>query len=145
MAVLAFASHIVRLATHQVRCRFASALNNRKASLLRRCLDRGLTPPRWLHGLTVDQIYTFAELDHADLGLLTSDVLLLRATQGNGDIGDEPFMNLYADPLLGWGRRVGGALDVVDLPGGHYSMFQEPQVKGLADRIQAHIDAARAR
>jgi thioesterase domain-containing protein len=136
-----FAGDIVRLGTHQLSSRFAGVLNNRKARRLRRCLDEGQVPSSSLRRLTVDQIYTFAEQDHVDPGPLNADVLLIRATQGNGDIGDEPYMNLYADPLLGWGRRVRGKVNAFDIPGGHYSMFQEPNVKAMAERIQAHIDA----
>ena len=144
-AAAELAANIVRMAGHQLGSRLASALHNRRVARLQACLDKGELPPPSLRTLSVDQIYNFAELNHADPGSLNADVLLVRATHGNGDIGDEPFVNLYADPLLGWGGRVRGTVHAVDLPGGHYSVFQEPHVQALATSIQAHIDAALAR
>ena len=49
-------------------------------------------------------------------------------------------MNLTSDPLLDWGGRVKGELEVLDMPGGHSSMLQEPHVDELAKYLSALID-----
>ena len=57
---------------------------------------------------------------------------------------DEPYVERYADPLLGWGRRTSRDVHVCDIPGGHSSMLQEPNVRVLAARMQAYVDQALA-
>ena len=53
--------------------------------------------------------------------------MLFRATHGTG--ADEPYIERYADPLLGWGQRTSHDVHVYDIPGGHSSMLQEPNVR----------------
>jgi thioesterase domain-containing protein len=142
-ALLAFIAGVGRLLSEQVAVRAASVPARLRARLLRYCLDRGRRPPAFLRGLSVDQIYAYAESVYEVHGQIDGDVLLVRASEGNGDFGDEPYRNLFNDPLLGWGRRVRGQVLCADVGGGHYSMFQEPHVQALADRLQPHIDAAR--
>ena len=67
---------------------------------------------------------------------------LFRATQGVDS--DEPYIERYADPLLGWGSHTSGSVCVYDVPGGHSSMLQEPHVSTLAQYIQACIDSSGA-
>ena len=68
--------------------------------------------------------------------------MLFRATHGIG--ADEPYIERYADPLLGWGQRTSHDVHVYDIPGGHSSMLQEPNVRVLAARMQAYLDEALA-
>jgi hypothetical protein len=42
--------------------------------------------------------------------------------------------------LLGWGRRATQGVRTYDVPGGHSSMLQEPNVQTLAARLQEQID-----
>ena len=65
-----------------------------------------------------------------------------RATHGTG--ADEPYIERYADPLLGWGRRTSHGVHVYDIPGGHSSMLQEPNVRVLATHLQTCLDLALA-
>lgn len=41
------------------------------------------------------------------------------------------------DFTLGWERLVGGGLDIHDVPGGHSSIFEEPNVQILAQKLKA--------
>ena len=132
-----------RLLRQHLAVRLAHGRGQLKARVLRYCLDRGRSPPAFVRSLSVDQIYALAESSHADPGRFEGELLLFRATAGNGDFGDEPYKNLYTDPLLGWGERVRGQVHRLDIGGGHYSMFQEPHVRAVADTLQAHIDKAR--
>jgi thioesterase domain-containing protein/aryl carrier-like protein len=104
------------------------------------CLDRKVTPPPSVAGLSVREVLTCSEQALADTGLVRGDLTLFRATRSlNGD-GDEPFIERYQDPLFGWTRRVRGSVISVDIEGGHSSMLQEPQVDALAKEFQACVD-----
>ena len=64
--------------------------------------------------------------------------MLYRATEGAGN--DEPAVSLSGDPLLDWGGRVAGELGILDMPGGHSTMLQEPYVEEVAESIVSYID-----
>ncbi len=51
--------------------------------------------------------------------------------------GRDPYAQARADAKMGWGRIITGQLDVVVVPGSHLSMLAEPQVRELADHLQA--------
>ena len=38
-----------------------------------------------------------------------------------------------------WGSRVASPLEVADVPGGHASLLQEPNVQKLADAMNQHL------
>jgi thioesterase domain-containing protein len=46
------------------------------------------------------------------------------------------------DPLHGWGNLAEGGLDLHDVPGDHFSLFEEPHVQVLAERLNACLDEA---
>lgn len=41
------------------------------------------------------------------------------------------------DPLHGWGNLVRGGLEIYEVPGDHYSIFEEPHVQVLAQKLKA--------
>jgi aspartate racemase len=41
------------------------------------------------------------------------------------------------NPTLGWETLAGGGLEIHDVPGGHTSMFEEPNVRTLAETLKA--------
>jgi thioesterase domain-containing protein len=47
------------------------------------------------------------------------------------------------DPQLGWGRVVSGGVDVHQVPGEHISIFREPNVCSLAEKLTMCLDMAR--
>jgi len=65
-----------------------------------------------------------------------------RATQGDGSVADRPYREIYGDPMLGWGPRVVQPPEVVDVPGGHSSLLQEPNVHRLAEAMNSHLARA---
>jgi thioesterase domain-containing protein len=101
-------------------------------------LDRGRDLPRFLENIPVRTVYLFAEKEYRPDGLFSGNLVLFRATHGEGN--DEPYIERYEDPLLGWGRRVKGDVLVHDVPGGHSSMLQEPNVQVLAEQLQMAIE-----
>ena len=60
-------------------------------------------------------------------------VTLFRGSQGEGV--DQPNIERTEDPLLGFEKWVEDVA-VYDIPGGHYSLLQEPNVKVLAEKIE---------
>ena len=86
------------------------------------------------------QLYGVAHREHVAHGVFSGgDVVLFRATQGNGDVADVPFCEVYADDLLGWRGLVQPNVALVDVPGGHSSALQEPNVGVLAKHMQSRI------
>jgi thioesterase domain-containing protein len=67
---------------------------------------------------------------------------LYRAMNGDGSPADQPYLERYGDPLLGWGPRVAQPIAVADVPGGHASLLQEPNVQRLAEAMNAHLALA---
>ena len=61
------------------------------------------SPARLLEKLPVRTIYLFAERDYRPDGRFDGELPLFRATSGVGT--DEPYVESYDDPLLGWRRR----------------------------------------
>ncbi|MDZ7969598.1 MAG: amino acid adenylation domain-containing protein [Nostoc sp. DedSLP03] len=46
------------------------------------------------------------------------------------------------DPQMGWGEMVLGGLDIQNVPGNHDSIFREPHVRTLSEKMRACIDRA---
>ena len=91
-------------------------------------------------------LYEHAHREHVPEGRLGgADVALYRATRGDGTPADIAYVDIYLDHALGWRPRVDGPIDVVDVPGGHTSLLQEPHVKVLSAAMREHIDRARRR
>jgi len=103
-------------------------------------LDRGSRVPQFLHGISVETVLAFARRDYVPRRPLEGKAVLFRSTEGQGL--DEPVVNVSKDPLLDWGNRVKGELLVVDTPGGHSSMIQEPYVDEIAKRLCMLIEQA---
>lgn len=84
--------------------------------------------PNWLKPMTVREVYNSAE-DNCNLPISGVNTLLIKATAGNGD--DIAYRFVYSEDDFGWGRYA-TSLTVVNTPGGHASMLQEPHVRELA-------------
>lgn len=100
------------------------------------------------NGASLDflHLYEVAHRAHRPKGLFAGgDVVLFRATAGNGAVDDIPYAEIYSDHILGWGKRVADDVKLVIVPGGHTSLLQEPNVAVLARAFQAALDSALAR
>jgi malonyl CoA-acyl carrier protein transacylase/thioesterase domain-containing protein/NAD(P)-dependent dehydrogenase (short-subunit alcohol dehydrogenase family)/acyl carrier protein len=88
-------------------------------------------------------MYELAHLKHQPQGVMQSgEAVLYRAKQGTGDDADVPFIERYADDSLGWQPRFSAGVKVTEVPGGHASLLQEPNVQTLAVAVQRDIDQA---
>jgi len=101
------------------------------------CLDRGWPVPRWARHLPVRTVYTHAESRYRPRGQVRGEIVLFRATSGAGR--DEPYAQIYDDPLLGWAARSADGVRAFDVPGGHSTLLQEPHVAQLAALLRSHL------
>jgi acyl transferase domain-containing protein/thioesterase domain-containing protein/acyl carrier protein len=130
-----------RALDYELHVRWARWLD---ARTVRRMRDRsGATPPEAPSTTAIPylQLYEHAHREH-DPGtrpLQGSVVALYRATRGDGTPADQPYIERYGEPDLGWTPRVAHPIEVVDVPGGHASLLQEPNVHVLAAAINAHL------
>jgi thioesterase domain-containing protein len=141
LTILVRASRKARnTAAYVARERIGKARDEIRMRLFRAWLDRGRRLPRILGHVPLRTVYLFAEREYRPEGRFVGELTLFRATAGIGP--DEPYVDRYDDPLLGWGRRAALGVRAFDVPGGHSSMLQEPHVEALADRLQSRIDEA---
>ena len=126
------------LSTYLVGQRLKKWHNDIRMRRFRSGLDRGRNLPSSLKNIPVRTVYLFAEETYRPDGIFGGNLVLFRATHGEGH--DEAYVDRYLDPLLGWGRRAQRDVLVHDVPGGHSSMLQEPHVQVLADQLQMAID-----
>jgi thioesterase domain-containing protein len=127
---------------YQIRRAWAGLRDALRLRLTRVCLDRRQLPPRLLGRLPVRTTYLFAARQYRPARPLHGELALFRATHGVGL--DAPFIDFFSDPALGWNSRASGGVRVIDVPGGHTSMLQEPNVSVLADRLQEAVDRSLA-
>lgn len=137
------------LVSYEIASRLTVAQYEIKMRLLRYYLDQGWVLPAFLKGIPVRVALKFAEKEYAPEIPYQGEVLLFLATEKSPvfdgtEIDDTPYAHLYADPLLGWEVRVTDGVCMLEVPGGHSSMLQEPNVHVLAEAMQAYIDARMA-
>jgi thioesterase domain-containing protein len=137
-------SKLLNLIRYEGRTRLQALKTRRNVKVLREHLDRQVTPPNAVRELSVREIYMVARSQYRADGVVHGNVALFRATRGLGDSADEPVVEIHPDPMLGWTPRVAGPIEAIDVPGGHVSMLQEPNVGTLAQRLQDQIDRALA-
>lgn len=129
---------VYNVTLYEVQSRLQRFHDHRQLLHLQRCLDQGLPLPPSLQHLSVRTIYVFAEASYQPTGPLQSEIVLFRAMSGEG--ADDPWIEVYSDPLFGWGELTRSGVRTFDIPGGHASMLQEPYVKAMAENMQAYIN-----
>jgi thioesterase domain-containing protein len=75
------------------------------------------------------EIYGRIERNYTPRRLADVPVSLVHASAGEGN--DRPLQVLYSDRALGW-EAYTDHLEIVQVPGGHASMFQEQNAEHLA-------------
>ena len=107
--------------------------------LLNYVLARNRAWPQWLPSLTVPDIFWKAQVSY-NAGCVSAPIVLVKAREGADS--DLPSAELVTDPLLGWGDRTTGHLQIINAVGGHSSMLQEPNVALIAERLTILLDPA---
>ncbi len=120
-------------------------LEESKLVMYRFCLDRQLPLPSFLQNIPVDRILDFARRTYTIEGMYQGRLTLFRATQADENLKyDRPRIELTNNPFFGWEKRAIDGVEIYDVPGGHASMIQEPNVRTLAEQLKAGIDRAEA-
>ena len=84
--------------------------------------------PASLRYLEVEEAHKRA-LGRYTVGPYSGKITLMRAADVRETAGTR------RNPTLGWGTLAGGGLEIHDVPGGHTSMFEEPNVRTLAETL----------
>ena len=138
---------IRNIAVFETRSRLRKAVNKAKMQLFRTCLDHDWKLPKILAHIPVRVVLRFAEKEYVVREPYDGEVLLFRATQRSTvfdgtEIDDTPYIDLFKDPNLGWEGKTTKGFRLFDVPAGHSSMLQEPNVDMIANAIQSYIGAA---
>ncbi|KAB8317793.1 amino acid adenylation domain-containing protein [Tolypothrix campylonemoides VB511288] len=56
----------------------------------------------------------------------------------------EEATGMQYDPLFGWGEFITGGIDVYHIPGSHYTLLEEPNVRMLAEKLKLCLEKAYA-
>jgi acyl transferase domain-containing protein/thioesterase domain-containing protein/acyl carrier protein len=132
-----------RAARYELTTRWTRATDARKVQRLRTQSGTPDAPPEEDGRIGYLPLYEHAHREHKPGDTrLQGFFALYRATKGDGTPADQPYIERYGDPQLGWGPRVAQPLEVVDVPGGHASLLQEPNVQRLAEAMNAHLARA---
>ncbi len=102
--------------------------------------DRGWVLPKSLYGLDVRSLYLFAEESYEPSALLKGNVVLIKAAGPGVDDVDEPYGEIFEDPLLGWGCRTQQPIATYDVPGGHSTMLGANKVHGVIGVLVPQIE-----
>jgi amino acid adenylation domain-containing protein len=127
--------------THQIHKKMTHFLEELKFFLYRLYLDLQLPLPNFLQNIPVERILDFARRTYKVQGMYEGRLTLFRATKANENLKfDRPRIELTNNPFLGWEKRAIDGVDIHDVPGGHASMIQEPNVRVLAEQLQDRLD-----
>jgi surfactin family lipopeptide synthetase A len=135
---------VSRLISYEIKTIIENTIERARVQLFRYYLERNLPLPQFCQNISVVTIYKFAESDYKP-GLYRGKLTLWRATEkldfSNRAIDDTPAKFEVTDPLLGWGQQATEGVEVYDIPGGHSSMLQEPNVQTMSQKLQLYIDS----
>lgn len=138
---------VSRLISYEINTKIQNTSDRLRVKLLRYYLDRNLPLPQFCKNISVRTIYKFAESDYKP-GIYRGKLSLWRATEkldvSNPAIDDTPAKFEVTDPLLGWGKQATDGVEAYDIPGGHSSMLQEPNVQTMAEKLQIYINSVRS-
>jgi len=138
---------VSNLISYEVSTRSKKLADNLQIKILRYCLDRQFSIPEFCQNIPLRSIYSYAEDDpnREELSIFQGQLTLWRATEkldlDNPAIDDTPAICEVKDPLLGWEKNATQGVAAHDIPGGHSSMLQEPNVQTMAKKLQSYIDS----
>jgi thioesterase domain-containing protein/acyl carrier protein len=67
-------------------------------------------------------------------------IILFKASEVIKEYKNKDWYNSSADPTWGWSRYAEGLVDILMVPGDHFTMMNQPQVQVLADKLRACLD-----
>ena len=136
---------VSNLIRYEASTRTKKITDDLKIKLLRACGDR---PPQFCQNIPLRSIYIYAEdkyMQNSTKSLYRGRLTLWRATEkidlDNSLIDDTPAAWEVNDPLLGWDKQATEGVEAHDIPGGHSSMLQNPNVEIMAQKLQPYLDS----
>jgi thioesterase domain-containing protein/acyl carrier protein len=136
---------IKNLVVYETSIRIKRGKQKFQFMLLRYYLDRGLALPQFCRHVSVRTVYETARAEY-NPSTFQGKLTLWRATENliidDPSILDLPAIYVTQDPLLGWGQRSTNGVETFDIPGGHSSMLQMPNVQIMAHMMQGCINSA---
>ncbi|MET0373346.1 MAG: SDR family NAD(P)-dependent oxidoreductase [Rhizorhabdus sp.] len=140
----ALAGKAVNAVRWEIRSRLDQARDRRAVAHLRAANDgAGPVTEAAAADLAFLKLYEVAHRLHRPEGLFDGGrVVVFKASDDRAQGDDLPYRAVYSDIALGWGRRVAGEVIVADVPGGHSSALQDPNVETLARLFQEAVDGA---
>lgn len=138
---------MARKAVNAARWELESRMNRRRNQQLVEALRDGVSGPLSdLPPIDFLPLYEVAHRQHRPSGLFAGgQVVLFRGQKGDGTVADIPYIEKYSDPLFGWAPRTRESIVVHDIPGGHASLLQAPNVSVLAEAMRLELRRAHAR
>jgi amino acid adenylation domain-containing protein len=98
--------------------------------------------PQSLKHIPVATIYRVARKMYTPR-IYQGQLVLFRATKAtlepNLSFDDTPVKEKTNEPTFGWNKRASGGVHAEDIPGGHSTMLQAPNVNVLGNRIEAFL------
>lgn len=127
---------IGRLIRFEAESRVGDYLERVRYEMFRRAVHEGRLAelPPFLQNLSVFSVYSFAERRYRPRGAISSPIVLVRASEGDG--ADTPMKAFHREAALGWEGLTTGRIRTFDAPGGHSTMLQEPNVTAIADFLK---------
>jgi acyl transferase domain-containing protein len=95
----------------------------------------GRSLPAGLHYFQVEEAHKRA-LGRYTIQFYPGKITLMRAADVEETVGTQ------RNPALGWEPLAGGGLEIHDVPGGHTSMFEEPNVRTLAEKLKPILQSS---
>ncbi|MFK8185763.1 MAG: amino acid adenylation domain-containing protein [Phormidesmis sp.] len=98
--------------------------------------------PQVLHSLSARDLVLFAYHTYQPAEQsFSGDVLLIRATQGDGSKADTAYVHEYEDDVFGWGPYVQQSIQVRNVPGGHSSMLNATNAPAFVAALEPFIES----
>ena len=94
--------------------------------------------PSWLKPPTVREIYLSAARRYIPKKSTRVRAVVFRASEHGSEAA--PYRDLMVEPDLGWRNLLGDNVTIVDAPGGHSSILQQPNVLAVAPHFCAAFD-----
>ena len=133
---------VVRALSYEVKKRVHGRTVALRLHLLKRLLHSGTPWPHAIPHLHIREIYQSARDRYAARPLNNHNVVLVKATRSaTGEEGDLPMSEIYQEDLLGWDGLVSPKIHLLEVPGGHSSMLQEPYVQHLVHTLVPFLES----
>ncbi len=141
---LSVRERVSRHLTNLLRLQPQEKLTYLKKKLTRRFDSDNIRPlPQVQHKSLLQEAHEQADREYVPQ-VYSGRAILFRASEQPVEWLEEWLQWWGIDPKLGWGSLVTGGLEIHEVAGHHMSIFKEPYIQVLAEKLQASLDQAQA-